>query len=70
VTTQVQALIAAIRAVGDTIRDLGEVPSGHLYAMLMGHMSLETYNKLIGALQQSKLVKVENHLITWIGPKA
>lgn len=66
---QVTAAIRAAAAVGDAIRELGSVPSGHLYARLMGHMSLDTYNKLIGLLKQADLVKEENHLLTWIGPE-
>jgi len=56
-------------AVGEAIRDLGSVPSGHLYARLMGHMDLDTYNKLIGLLKQANLVEESNHLLTWVGPK-
>jgi hypothetical protein len=58
-----------VAAIGETIRDLGEVPSGHLYAQLMSRMSLDTYNKIIGILKQTKLVKESGHLLTWIGPK-
>jgi len=56
-------------AVGEAIRDLGSVPSGHLYAQLMGRMDLDTYNKLIGLLKQANLVEESNHLLTWVGPK-
>lgn len=52
----------------ETIRDLKEVPSGHLYASVMNHMCLDTYNAYIGALKGAKLVKEEHHLLTWIGP--
>lgn len=67
---QVTAAIRMAAAVGEAIKDLGSVPSGHLYARLMGHMDLTTYNKLIGILKQADLVKEENHLLTWIGPEA
>lgn len=67
---QVTAAIKVAAAVGEAIRDLGSVPSGHLYARLMGHMDLEAYNKCIGLLKQMDLVKEENHLLTWIGPEA
>jgi hypothetical protein len=64
------ATIAAARILADAIRDLGEVPSGHLYAHVMGAMSLETYQGLIGILKHAKLVEEKAHLLTWIGPKA
>lgn len=55
-------------AVAEAIRDLGEVPNGHLYARLMGRMSLDAYNAIIGALKGAGLVKEESHVLTWIGP--
>jgi hypothetical protein len=63
------AMLQVILAVAEAIRDLGEVPSGHLYARLMGHMTIGTYEGIIGALQGSGLVTEENHLLTWAGPK-
>ncbi len=66
---QVTAGIRMAAAVAEAIRDLGSVPSGHLYARLMGHMSLETYNKIITILKNAKLVEESNHLLTWVGPK-
>jgi hypothetical protein len=64
------ATIAAARILADAIRDLGEVPSGHLYAHVMGAMSLETYQGLIGILKRAGLIEEKAHLLTWIGPKA
>jgi hypothetical protein len=40
-TKEEQAALATVVAVGEAIKALGKVPSGHLYARLMGHMSLE-----------------------------
>lgn len=64
----IKAVIGMVMAVGDTIRDLGSVPSGELYARLMGHMTLNTYNMLIERLKGAGVVKEEAHLLTWIGP--
>jgi hypothetical protein len=55
-------------AVAEAIRELGSVPSGHLYAQLMDKMSLETYTAVIQVLKNTKLVEEKNHLLTWIGP--
>ena len=67
-TTQEQAAIEIVKAVADTIKDLGSVPSGHLYARLMGHMSLSEYEQIIGFIVRSGLVKRDSsHLLTWIG---
>lgn len=66
-TNQEKAALQVVLAVGEAIKDLGSVPSGHLYARLMGHMSLETYNKVIALLVKTGAVKEENHLLTWVG---
>jgi len=66
---QVTAGIRMAAAVAEAIRDLGSVPSGHLYARLMEYMSLETYNKIITVLKNANLVEESNHLLTWVGPK-
>ena len=66
-TAQEKAAVAVVVAIGETIKDLGSVPSGHLYAQLMGRMSLETYNKVIALLVKTGAVKEENHLLTWVG---
>jgi hypothetical protein len=63
------ALIKVCRAVADAIRELGSVPSGHLYASLMGQMTLDTYYQILAALKDAGLVKEENHLLTYIGAK-
>ena len=63
------AVAGLIAAVAETIRDLGSVPSGHLYAQLMGHMSFESYEAIIGWLVRSGVVRREpSHLLVWTGP--
>ncbi len=55
-------------ALAEAIRDLGSVPSGHLYAHVMGHMSLETYEALIDTLIAADLIEQDcSHLLTWKG---
>jgi hypothetical protein len=54
--------------IGQTIAELGEVPSGELYAQVMGKLSLESYNAVIATLKRAKLVEERSHLLRWIGP--
>jgi hypothetical protein len=61
-------VIAAV-AVAEAIRDLGEVPSGHLYVALMSKMSLNEYNRIISALKGAGLVEEKSYLLKWVGPK-
>jgi hypothetical protein len=66
-SAQVKAAVQVVVAIGETIKELGSVPSGHLYAQLMGRMSLDTYNKIIGVLVKTGAVKEEGYLLTWVG---
>ncbi len=61
------ALFIAV-AVADAIKELGQVPSGHLYARLMGKLSLDQYESLIRTLCNSGVIREDgNHLLHWIG---
>jgi hypothetical protein len=64
---EMHAGIEVIRAVADSIRELKQVPAGHLYAVLMGSMSLDGFNKIIRILKNAGLVREdESHLLHWI----
>jgi hypothetical protein len=66
--TEVKAALGIIQAVAEAIRELGEVPSGHLYANLMSKLSLEQYEQLLDVLKGAGLVRESNaHLLTWVG---
>ena len=64
--SKVTTWMGLIKAIADAIKELKEVPSGHLYARLMGKLSLDQYNTVIEILTDAKWIKVEYHLITWI----
>jgi len=69
--TEVKAAVEILKAVADAIRELGEVPSGHLYANLMSKLSLAQFEQVVGVLKGAGLVRESNaHLLTWIGPEA
>lgn len=56
-------------ALADAIRDLGNVPAGHLYAQVMSTIDLQTFNELIVVLEDCGWVRREaSHLLVWIGP--
>ena len=59
--------MSVVAIIADAIRELGSVPSGHLYAQVMGHMTLDNYNAIIASLVGTGLVQNNGHLLTWIG---
>jgi hypothetical protein len=65
-TSDAIAVVRVAHAVAETIRELGQVPSGHLYARLMGVMELHQYEQIIGLLVE----RDRSHLLRWIGPAA
>lgn len=65
---QVNAYFSMIRAIADTIKDLKRIPSGHLYAQLMSHIDLSTYEKIIDILKRTKLIEEKHNELIWIGP--
>ena len=56
-------------AVAETIREAGECPSGTIYAAIVGRVSLEGYNKILGILTRAGLIIEQSHMIRWVGPK-
>lgn len=62
------AAVEIIMAVAEAIRSLKSVPSGHLYARLMGSLTLDDYQSIIGVLKRTGLVSESGHLLTWTGP--
>jgi hypothetical protein len=67
-TAQMKAGLMIVKAVADTIRELGEVPAGTLYAHMMDRMDLSAFEKMIDTLVHSGLVEKRNsHLLVWVG---
>lgn len=63
---EVLAAFDACVALADAIRDLKQVPEGHLYAVVCGHLNLRAFDAAIGALVKARLITKENHLLTWV----
>ena len=69
---QMMAVIEMVKVIAELIRDLGQVPSGHLFAELQTSipgLTLPTYELLLRQLTAAKLIRRQYHLIKWIGPK-
>lgn len=53
---------------GWAIREAGEIPSGHLYAQVMGHFTYNGYMSALAILKYSRMITEVNHLLKWVGP--
>ena len=67
-TNQNERAVQTVLAVAETIKELGKIPSGHLYAQLMGHLRLSQYTAIINILKKNGVVKKEGFLLIWTGP--
>ena len=65
---EVHAGLNVIRAVADAIKEAGQIPSGHLYAAMMGFVDLCAFEKIISLLKRSHLVEEQpGNLLVWKG---
>ena len=63
---RMQAGFTLLHAIAETIRFLGEVPSGEIYARLAGRITLGDYERAIAILKRSGLVtETRSHLLRW-----
>lgn len=64
---QITAGLARVRAIADCIRDIGAVPSGHLYAQICARLTIGEYDKIIGILKKAGMItESSSHMLTWV----
>lgn len=64
---QRKSLLTVLNILADAIKEAKDIPLGHLYAMLMGKIGLNTYQFMISVLKSQGLVSEQAHLLTWVG---
>jgi len=64
-----EATFSRLKPVFDTVQEIIKgagsqgIPSGHLYAMLMAYMDLQTYQTMIGLMVKAGGVTLQNHVL-------
>lgn len=53
--------------VAEAIQELKAVPSGSLYAGVMSHMDIHTYEAILALLLEVRLIRRRSHELFWIG---
>jgi hypothetical protein len=67
---ELKAGLAVTIAVAEAVREAGEIPSGTVYAALVGKVTMEGYTKILGILKGAGLIEEDrSHLLRWIGPR-
>jgi hypothetical protein len=68
-TQQTRRAFTILAAVAEAVRSAGRVPSGTVYAALIGKVTLEGYQSMLRTLNGAGLVKEVAHELIWIGPE-
>lgn len=68
-TERVKKTVQIGMALAEAIKGLGTVPSGHLYARVMGYVGLDEYQMHIDTLKKAGVVTEKFHELTWVGFK-
>ncbi len=64
-----EAVFARIKPVLNAVQEIiaaagpDGLPSGHLYAMLMGHMDLPTYHSMIAVMVKAGGITLKGHVL-------
>lgn len=66
---KLKAALAIVQALAEAIREAKQIPAGHLYGMVMGHIDEQDFEAAIRTLCNTGLVQRSgSHLLTWIEP--
>jgi len=67
-TIKKPGIVRVAEAIADTIREAKEVPSGHLYAVVMSYTSLDSYHRIIASLVKAGYVEQDpGFVLRWVG---
>jgi hypothetical protein len=61
----IKLAVEVMQAMFDLIKAAGSrgQPSGELYAMVMGKLTLDVYNQIIGTMKRAGLIREESHVL-------
>lgn len=60
--------LTILMATAEAVREAGRIPSGTLYAILMGRVDFEGYTRMIDILEGAGLIEKRSHELVWTGP--
>jgi hypothetical protein len=66
---QLKAAFLMLAAVTEAIREAKRIPSGTLYAMLIGKVDIAGYEKMVTMLKNAGLIEEKHSELIWIGPE-
>jgi hypothetical protein len=62
---QLKAGLAALQALAEAVRELKQIPLGHLYARVMNYMDINVYEKAIRMLCNAGVIRQDGDMLKW-----
>lgn len=62
---ELKAGLIVLAIMAETIREFGSIPSGHLYAQMMGRVSIDGYESAIRTLCGSTVIRRSGDVLHW-----
>jgi hypothetical protein len=64
--TNIEKYSAMTCVVAEIIREMKQVPAGHLYALLIAFMTISEFELVIRVLIETRFISRKDHMITYI----
>lgn len=64
----VRQQIALLQIIAEAVWEAGSIPSGHLYAAMVGKVTLSAFESLVAQLCRTGLIRQNGYVLTWTGP--
>ena len=66
-TENIQSALKVMVAAVEAIKDAGQIPSGHLYAAMMGTLSQSSYDAMLRQILRTGLVRQDGDVLIYVG---
>ncbi len=66
---QVMAGMQLVLVVADSVRELGNAPTGAIYAALSDRIDYAGFERIIGILVNTGVIRKNGNLLVWIEPQ-
>jgi len=60
---EANSILALMQAITEMVEEGHEIISGHLFASLLGKISLDNYQYTLSVLEDTNKIKIEHHVI-------
>ena len=62
---ELKAGLRTVQTIAEAIREVKRIPSGHLYAQVIGKLELSAYERILNILKNAGLIEIKSDEIIW-----